>query len=952
MQQSEAHRPFQVQAFRGGELPLPIRTSSIRRPKQDLERPREFDVSNHERPLERGHLLTISHSQSGRTSKAGFKGFLNRTRSSKHVAPRVPMETSQDQTVISHRVVTMDALISNHTDAAVVPMEQSTTTAFPAIPTATFLHQEWPTHDKQLIPEYAAVWAPPQFCQAYPQAVKSATLLAPIIRHDALRRNPSKGYRHKRTDSKSEFAESSEPKNRRKWTSEYTSMRDWTRKIYILTTSGSLLQYADEGCSNRLPEKTMQLGKESVAFASDVIPGKHWVLQISQTPDVKGKVSTDAPRFKFGKLGPRKQIEVTPGSFLLILNSPEEMDSWLVAVRNEIQALDTSISQPELQCYDPITDDSQELPRPNGRYQVKENAKEVYSTLARVPRPKSSVAEVAEADRRTMRIDDPKMTDHERGHSSLGLQPMNLHTISRSLKSTDSAVCGRIRNSSTASNTSAGSTTLVPSAGSSAANLPLASSSTFPNAFTSLGNYTTSLVLDTRTTEQSPKQKFSSRQRKSEAWQAHPHQQTRYPQEPSVSRNRFSAAPSCWISDVHKPYASAMVPPPMLPPTPPASATDSGRSFPTTTAAGKEDFPNRRSLMVGELPVSSGQPCSCETKTPSRHSPKLHSAKGSLPNPPLSPYALTSFDLYGSSHTRPPSNPVKPDLAIPRRTSSLRHSRKFLSQSITKSVHSPPPSRSFLQVSPAPARCTQQPAQELKPTSGYSSQASKATRPHPFSVESDTAVPRRYSWIAHHPRNFSPLHPSYQTETPILAPTAASPALYVRNDKMQQQHDREWFTSAHSEQDQEPDHPTTTQPNPGSISVTQRENTRHPSCPPYGSIQDIQDNRSPLSYPPSSHATQRKIHNRRSTSQIPPLPFLGPPVCPPPSCPLPSIPSIGLSQSEGSLRDRDAGRTRRGVVVGGGEDGFRDGGLGSLSGMGRICGTGAADYEPSWGVRS
>ena len=33
------------------------------------------------------------------------------------------------------------------------------------------------------------------------------------------------------------------------------------------------------------PEKILALSKDSVAFASDAIAGKHWVLQVSQHAD-------------------------------------------------------------------------------------------------------------------------------------------------------------------------------------------------------------------------------------------------------------------------------------------------------------------------------------------------------------------------------------------------------------------------------------------------------------------------------------------------------------------------------------------------------------------------------------------------------------------------------------------------------------------------------------------
>ena len=908
MQHSEAYRAFQVAAFHGGEEPLPIRTSSISRSRQGLERPRQIDVSNNEKPLERGHLATANHSQSRRASKAGFKGLFNRTRSSTPGVPRVLMETSQDQTVTAQKVVPMDTVILKTTEANVVPMETSTTKAFPTIPKAPS-RQTWISHNEEILAESGAVWAPPPLSQAYPQVVKSAMLMAPPISHDALRRNPNKAYRQKRTNSKSEFADShnSSGPTRKNYiirTPEYTSMHGWTTKIYMLTTSGYLLQYASEGGSNRLPEKTMQLWKESVAFASDAIPGKHWVLQISQTPDVESNVFTDVPRSIFGKLAPREQIDETPNSFLLVLNSPQEMESWLAAVRNEIQALGTTTLRPELQCSDPITEDSQQIPRrPNGGHQIEIRPEEVDGALERGPTPKSSVAEVAKLDRRTMQLGDPMVTEYGRGRSFISRQATSLYTTASPLDSTDSAVCGRIRNSSTASNTSAGSTTLIPSAGSSTANLLVASASTFPDAFTSSGNHTGSSVLDTRRTHQSPAQTVLSSLRKPEAWQARTHQHFRHSQEPYGSRNRFSSA--CWISDVRKPYATAMVPPPMLPPTPPASATDFGRSFPIATAVRKEDLSSRPSPMAGELPVSSGQPCLSATTTYSHRSPKLQSAKGCLHNPPLSPYALTTFDLYGLSHTRPHSNPVKPDLPIPRRTSSLRHSRRFLAQTTTKPSFSPPASAHH--ISPALARGMQLPRPETRPVSGPLVHASMTARPHLASVKSDTAAPRRYSSIGH-PRILSPEQPLYQAGPSAPAPTTACPSPPPRKNSVQHPHDRQWFTSAHSgqDQDQDQDHdhnqpPTHAPAASDSIPPFHRESTHHPLCP-RASLQP----QPAMSYPPSALA-QRGISNRRSTSQIPALPFLGPPVCPPPSCPLPRIPCVGLARSEGSL-DGCAGR--------------------------------------------
>ena len=106
-----------------------------------------------------------------------------------------------------------------------------------------------------------------------------------------------------------------------------------------MVTSGYILQYAGEGSFDRLPEKMMLLGKDSVAFASDAIPGKHWVLQISQSMDAEGKATSDS-RSLLSRLAFRgADYRRTATSLLLVLDSAEEMDSWIAIVRREIEAL-------------------------------------------------------------------------------------------------------------------------------------------------------------------------------------------------------------------------------------------------------------------------------------------------------------------------------------------------------------------------------------------------------------------------------------------------------------------------------------------------------------------------------------------------------------------------------------------------------------------------------------
>jgi hypothetical protein len=198
----------------------------------------------------------------------------------------------------------------------------------------------------------SAAWDPPPLFQAYPQSIKHAQLSASSLSADSILRISN----HQRNNSlREEIAqvrlldgpdqsaaakksEKARAKHRRQ-VSGSISKAEWTQKIFVLVTSGYLLQYAGEGSFDRLPEKMMQLGKDSVAFASDVIPGKHWVLQISQAMDADGTPASDS-RSLLSRLAFRgADYRRTATSLLLVLNSAEEMDSWLAVVRREIEAL-------------------------------------------------------------------------------------------------------------------------------------------------------------------------------------------------------------------------------------------------------------------------------------------------------------------------------------------------------------------------------------------------------------------------------------------------------------------------------------------------------------------------------------------------------------------------------------------------------------------------------------
>ncbi|PSS25584.1 hypothetical protein M430DRAFT_204184 [Amorphotheca resinae ATCC 22711] len=203
-----------------------------------------------------------------------------------------------------------------------------------------------------------AAWDPPPLFQAYAQAIKHAQLSASTLSADAIlrlrnhKRNNSLRGEDGRRDGEVQGQAAARRNERarskhRRQLSGSMSRAEWTEKVFVLVPSGYLLQYSGEGAFDRLPEKMLQLGKDSVAFASDVIPGRHWVLQISQSMDADGTPAADS-RSLLSRLTFRgAEYRRTATSFLLVLDSAEEMDSWIAAVRREIEALGGKRPAPE-----------------------------------------------------------------------------------------------------------------------------------------------------------------------------------------------------------------------------------------------------------------------------------------------------------------------------------------------------------------------------------------------------------------------------------------------------------------------------------------------------------------------------------------------------------------------------------------------------------------------------
>ncbi|KAH6681159.1 peptidase family M20/M25/M40 protein [Plectosphaerella plurivora] len=186
-------------------------------------------------------------------------------------------------------------------------------------------------------------WDPPPLFKAYPQAIKDAHLPATVMSADAILK-----FNEKRLASSDSTLELSEDtgtdsaveklKWRHRRDQSATLKLDWTTKIFILCTSGYLLQYSGDGNFNRQPEKMLQLGKDSAAFVSDAIPGRHWVLQVSSVMEANGTAATDS-RSILSRLPFVGSQNRSASNFLMVFESAEDMESWITILRREIEIL-------------------------------------------------------------------------------------------------------------------------------------------------------------------------------------------------------------------------------------------------------------------------------------------------------------------------------------------------------------------------------------------------------------------------------------------------------------------------------------------------------------------------------------------------------------------------------------------------------------------------------------
>ncbi|KAK7743192.1 translation initiation factor eIF3 subunit g [Cytospora paraplurivora] len=234
-----------------------------------------------------------------------------------------------------------------------------------ALRSPTFVAPKSPLGNSHKKKGSLATWDPIPLCQAYPQAIRTAILPA-CVQGDALLRVHNKretmstgNISHPDFgDQKAMFVDMARKKHRR---NSSTLNMEWTTKVYILTASGYLLQYAGEGTNDRLPEKAVHLCKDSAAFASDVIPGRHWVLQVSAIFEECALMSHDT-RSLFGKFGMReKEKRQAASDILMVFENAEDMENWMTLLRREIESLGGKRSLTETGAPREVPDDLDQL---------------------------------------------------------------------------------------------------------------------------------------------------------------------------------------------------------------------------------------------------------------------------------------------------------------------------------------------------------------------------------------------------------------------------------------------------------------------------------------------------------------------------------------------------------------------------------------------------------------
>ena len=320
------------------------RTSLSTRPSQRLQRPRHRDIQWREDLVYRHQSPPNQPKIKRQTSKGRLLDMFTRTKSVQGARTATELGNEGDQARTPHDgrippTVTPESSQDDGIGTTIDPASAGELTKHQPLMTKRSRSFKKDPSSAKPIP-----WDPPPLFQAYPQSIKHVSIQAPAMSADAILR-----YQHEKKRKMKKRDTSREPRksdgmnsNEEKYTDDGEDglqLGQWSPKVYLLVTSGYFLQYAGEGSFDRLPEKILPIGKDSAAFASDAVPGKHWVLQVSHSSDENGDAKIDTSWSFFKRLGLGGDLKRCPASnFLLVLENPEDLDAWLSIVRKEIES--------------------------------------------------------------------------------------------------------------------------------------------------------------------------------------------------------------------------------------------------------------------------------------------------------------------------------------------------------------------------------------------------------------------------------------------------------------------------------------------------------------------------------------------------------------------------------------------------------------------------------------
>ena len=451
--QSESH---QGTAFRRGKQIAPILTSFDSDLPSRLQRPRPVETIIYERTPKIPASTPAPPPLQRRISRGGLRSLFSRTKSAKAVKQDERLQktiTADDIPTSPVLKVATSSVGSVRNGRSSVTLESSSTSMRVITPVsrqqplceAETIAQpvEQPVRKERPI-QPLKTWNPPPLFQAYPQAVKHSNLPAPTSSVDAILRlekqrrinERKQGLPQSTADTNAGQPEEGDHQKEGILAKGHKSRKsaggqlEWTSKVFVLATSGFLLQYTGDGSFDRLPEKILQLGKDSAAFASDVIPGQRWVLQILQASDEAGATTNSSS--VLSRLGFRSERRRMVSSFLLVLDSPEEMNSWLVAVRKEIETLGGKRYRPDVGIRKTTDEVIRQLrDKPSRRYLVKrdpnqfsnQRASQSFSRNASDSEVMEELASSDYAERDLFQMDKPVSLRQAQSVSSKTLAP-------------------------------------------------------------------------------------------------------------------------------------------------------------------------------------------------------------------------------------------------------------------------------------------------------------------------------------------------------------------------------------------------------------------------------------------------------------------------------------------------------------------------------------------------